>query len=89
MKEISGAIRTAAMAYFNRQYKTIAIVAVILAVALYFAFGWLSVAGFFIGAIGSALAGFIGLLVTVKANVKTTEAAKKDLSTTISAFNQS
>ncbi len=79
MKEISGAIRTAAMAYFKRQYKTIAIVAVILAIALYFAFGLLSVVGFFIGAIGSALAGFIGLLVTVRANVKTTEAAKKDL----------
>jgi len=79
MKEISGAIRTAAMAYFKRQYKTIAVVAVILAIALYFAFGLLSVAGFFIGAVGSALAGFIGLLVTVRANVKTTEAAKKDL----------
>lgn len=79
MKEVSGAIRTAAMAYFKRQYQTIAIVAVILAIALYIAFGITSVLGFLIGAVGSALAGFIGLLVTVRANVKTTEAAKKDL----------
>lgn len=79
MKEIAGAIRTAAMAYFNRQYRTIAVVAAILAVALFIAFGPVSVLGFLIGAIGSAAAGFIGLLITVRANVKTTEAAKKDL----------
>ncbi|MEK7062236.1 MAG: sodium/proton-translocating pyrophosphatase, partial [Patescibacteria group bacterium] len=79
MKEISGAIRSGANAYLNRQSRAVAIVAVILSIILYFAFGWLSVLGFLIGAVASSLAGYIGMGIAVRSNVKTTEAAKKGL----------
>ena len=68
MKEISSAIRLGAKAYLNRQYKTVAIVAVIISIALYFAFGWLSVLGFLVGAFASALAGYIGMNIAVRSN---------------------
>ena len=77
MKEISGAIRSGANAYLNRQSRAVAIVAIILSIILYFAFGWLSVLGFLIGAVASSLAGYIGMGIAVRSNVKTTEAAKK------------
>ena len=79
MKEISAAIAAGAKAYLNRQSQSVAAVAVILSVILYFAFGGLSVIGFLVGAIASALAGYIGMHIAVKANVKTTEAAKYGL----------
>ena len=79
MKEISAAIAAGAKAYLNRQSRSVAAVAVILSVILYFAFGGLSVIGFLVGAIASALAGYIGMHIAVKANVKTTEAAKYGL----------
>ncbi|MEK7553386.1 MAG: sodium-translocating pyrophosphatase [Patescibacteria group bacterium] len=79
MKEISGAIRSGANAYLNRQSRAVAIVAIILSIILYFAFGWLSVLGFLIGAVASSLAGYIGMGIAVRSNVKTTEAAKKGL----------
>ena len=60
MKEISGAIKIGAMAFLNRQYRTVAIVALVISVVLFIAFGWLSVLGFLIGATTSALAGYIG-----------------------------
>jgi len=84
MKEISGAIKTGAMAFLNRQYKTVAIVALIISVVLFIAFGWVSAMGFLIGAAASALAGYIGMLISVRSNLKTTEAAKKGLAPALS-----
>jgi len=84
MKEISSAIRLGAKAYLNRQYKTVAVVALIISIALYFAFGWLSVLGFLSGAFASALAGYIGMNIAVRSNNKTTEAAKKGLASALS-----
>jgi len=84
MKEISSAIRQGARAYLNRQYKTVAVVAIIISITLYFAFGWLSVLGFLSGAFASALAGYIGMNVAVRSNSKTTEAAKHGLSSALS-----
>ena len=84
MKEISSAIRTGAKAYLNRQYKTVGIVALIISIALYFIFGWLSVLGFLAGAFASALSGYIGMNIAVRSNSKTTEAAKSGLSPALS-----
>lgn len=78
MKEISEAIREGASAFLNREYKTVAVVAVVLAFLLTYLGKWVAV-GFVLGTVGSALAGYIGMMVTVKANVRTTEAAKKGL----------
>ncbi len=76
MQEISDAIKEGAVAFLNREYKTVAIVAVVLAVLLTYLGRWTAI-GFIIGTLGSALAGYIGMMVTVKANVRTTEAAKR------------
>jgi K(+)-stimulated pyrophosphate-energized sodium pump len=78
MQAISDAVREGAVAFLNREYKTVAIVAVVLAVALLYLGKWTSV-GFIIGTVGSALAGYIGMMVSVKANVRTTEAAKNGI----------
>jgi len=84
MKEISGAIKTGAMAFLNREYRTVGIVAAVLAVVLWIVFGWVSAIGFLIGAATSALAGYIGMLVSVSSNLKTTEAAKRGLAPALS-----
>ncbi len=80
MVEISQAIREGAKAYLNRQYRTVGVVALIISVILYFAFSKVSiVAGFLIGAAASALAGYIGMNVAVRANVRTAQAARSGL----------
>jgi K(+)-stimulated pyrophosphate-energized sodium pump len=79
MVEISNAIREGAKAFLDRQYKTVAYVAAFVAVALYFFIGLNASIGFLIGAGASALAGYIGMNVAVRANVRTAESAKNGL----------
>jgi len=79
MQEIAGAIREGAQAYLNRQYRTIGIVGVILAVALGVLLGLHVALGFLVGAVLSGVAGYVGMNVSVRANVRTAEAARKGL----------
>ncbi|MFC1776398.1 sodium-translocating pyrophosphatase [Pseudomonadota bacterium] len=76
MQEICNAITEGANAYMNRQYSTIAIVGIILFVVVGFFIGWPTAIGFAIGSIFSALAGYIGMYVSVRSNVRTAEAAR-------------
>jgi len=88
MKSIASAIAEGAKAYLNRQYKTIGIIAVALFFILWIGLGLTSASGFILGAVLSALAGYVGMNVSVRANVRTAEAAKSGLKEALSiAFN--
>ena len=86
MQEIAKAIQEGASAYLNKQYRTIGIIAVVLffVIGLVPKLGWVMALGFLVGAIFSALAGYIGMNVSVRANVRTTEAARGGLSDALS-----
>jgi K(+)-stimulated pyrophosphate-energized sodium pump len=79
MIEISKAIQEGSTAYLNRQYKAVSIVAVILAIAIGLTLGWTTAIAFIVGGLASAITGYIGMNVAVRANSRTAAAAKKGL----------
>ncbi|MBL8660555.1 MAG: sodium-translocating pyrophosphatase [Rhodospirillales bacterium] len=79
MQDISGAVQEGAAAYLNRQYTTIAIVGVVVAVVLFALMGLKVAVGFLIGAILSGVAGYVGMYISVRANVRVADASRRGL----------
>src|SRR3989344_8776746 len=84
MQEIALAIQEGAKAYLNKQYKIIAPIAIVVFILLWIFLNLQTALGFIVGAFASALAGYIGMNVSVRANVRTTEAARNGLAAALS-----
>ncbi|MDR2158414.1 MAG: sodium-translocating pyrophosphatase [Holosporaceae bacterium] len=89
MREIAAAIQEGASAYLDRQYKTISIVGVVMTCVIAAFMGLYQAVGFVIGAVLSAVAGYIGMNISVRANVRTSEAAKRGLEYALSVAYKS
>ena len=77
MLEVNAAIKEGSMAFLSRQYRSIALFAALTAVVMYFAFGTVAAISFIVGALLSALAGYIGMMISINANVRVAKAANK------------